>query len=1369
MTYGVLYEFERTSTNGADIRITIRQKWYEGEVKKRALGRAPVIKRDNNGHIYGTSCEIYAECLVDGEFSQLYTSDAFEFRVDVYRNEILIWQGFVSPELYSEPDIAPPYDVQIIATDGLGELKNYNFEKRGVASILSHIDYLMSKSGVGMAFNVVSGLRYINSQGVLSAEKDILNININLDHEEGNSCYDVLQNILSSLNANITQHNGRYLIFRETDFINKASDDTVEAFDVNGTRVDLPIASFGSIQSHQWWPIGQLSTVIEPAKNEVILKSPDFYKNNGLSDWNLNAGALYDDKENAYSLPSKSSSISQTLDFGVELGYRLGLRVRARNVGAGKWGIGESSEEQNLGVKVEMHGRAIADNLGNQFWLVKSEGIASGSMFSDYIWSTNDAAIGCEMSLPSAEQTAADAQNIDIVIPLFDDGTHTYGSYAYADQLKITIFNPDGIHKIYVYDVSLVKYEQTGGYEADVIINNAAREGASDIDLAMTAGDRAPEAGAVFMTGLPLQAATKNVITQWQTGNDTQDYLSAMAYDYSRAIALPKMKYSGSLNVPGSATVLPTLFLRDGTYYFPKTYSYDLYNDEMSVELISISAADVSLAAVIISQYAQPSETMGASTTGTASPGGTAISFPRDTEMSETSDNAVENKVIKKYVDDLRDQLLDLWNLDENGNLVTDKQVLIKKNLIVSGDTSSGGSGSDTPALGTVTGIQVGPTSTDILTPNNAGIIDMVSVLSSIDVSDQLANYLPLSGGTLSSANVPLSLNRTSGIVTIDYKSDGTTVGYMGFDQGGRPIMRPQAQTNSTYYDILHSGNFHDFALPLSGGTIKNQDIDILTINRNGGGSVSSIAFKGNDALFYGYLGFDAVDNPVWMDSAYNRFPLLHSGNYSSYALPLSGGEVKGTYPYQQNILTLDTDNVYYTILRFKSAGVTKGRLQWADDANHFKGFGLTNDTTGDRLGLSDSGTPFYNGNTLIHSGNIGEYAVVKNGWVTTTDINSVGAIEGVGAYACFGDGNYRLIFRNKGTNGLQYQGWNGSALTDWKIVAFTDSNVASATKLQTARTIWGKSFDGTADITGDLYLPNNTNIYVVNAAGTAHYSAMYLSTNNGLTIGNGVASAGYNTLISGNNIYLRYGTSRTNGLILNSSGNVTFGGSDLAGTSAKLYVDGSVSLNGEITFSATKNKIDSYGNIYIDEVNTAWFVNAGSTYASSTPIIWVERASKNVGVNTTSPAYKLDVNGSTRITSNIFAGLVVHRTGAASTMGSAIALSTDYATLGVMGWNQYNEFKLQDGEGNKFFYGGKDGMTITSKLSVDTLTITNQGAPAHIKFSRGGFNYIDLPYNGTLAFTFGVQSQAGSTLYMSEGQVNIKGNLVVSGDIAAA
>ena len=41
---------------------------------------------------------------------------------------------------------------------------------------------------------------------------------------------------------------------------------------------------------------------------------------------------------------------------------------------------------------------------------------------------------------------------------------------------------------------------------------------------------------------------------------------------------------------------------------------------------------------------------------------------------------------------------------------------------------------------------------------------------------------------------------------------------------------------------------------------------------------------------------------------------------------------------------------------------------------------------------------------------------------------------------------------------------------TTWREFAFTDSNVLSATKLANTRTIWGQSFNGTGNVSGQLY-----------------------------------------------------------------------------------------------------------------------------------------------------------------------------------------------------------------------------------------------------------------------------------------------------------
>ena len=68
-----------------------------------------------------------------------------------------------------------------------------------------------------------------------------------------------------------------------------------------------------------------------------------------------------------------------------------------------------------------------------------------------------------------------------------------------------------------------------------------------------------------------------------------------------------------------------------------------------------------------------------------------------------------------------------------------------------------------------------------------------------------------------------------------------------------------------------------------------------------------------------------------------------------------------------------------------------------------------------------------------------------------------------------FGGGGFYAQFSAYG-NALKFRASRESDYTpEWRTVAFTDSNVASATKLQTARTLWGNSFNGEQNVGGDI------------------------------------------------------------------------------------------------------------------------------------------------------------------------------------------------------------------------------------------------------------------------------------------------------------
>ena len=93
--------------------------------------------------------------------------------------------------------------------------------------------------------------------------------------------------------------------------------------------------------------------------------------------------------------------------------------------------------------------------------------------------------------------------------------------------------------------------------------------------------------------------------------------------------------------------------------------------------------------------------------------------------------------------------------------------------------------------------------------------------------------------------------------------------------------------------------------------------------------------------------------------------------------------------------------------------------------------------------------------------------------------------------------------------------------------------NIATATKLATARTIWGQAFNGSANVSGDmtgvgnvamsgvLNLDNNKGITVKDTSGE-NLGVLNFNTTNDLHFGYYTANKGYNTYIAGNNVIVR-------------------------------------------------------------------------------------------------------------------------------------------------------------------------------------------------------------------------------------------------------
>lgn len=256
------------------------------------------------------------------------------------------------------------------------------------------------------------------------------------------------------------------------------------------------------------------------------------------------------------------------------------------------------------------------------------------------------------------------------------------------------------------------------------------------------------------------------------------------------------------------------------------------------------------------------------------------------------------------------------------------------------------------------------------------------------------------------------------------------------------------------------------------------------------------------------------------VDTHTSRLSSLENAGYitssvlSGY-LPTNGGTISnGIWAYQLNLNALNTD----AGLRFSINGALKGLLRV--DSNQDLWY----------QGASE--------NLLLHSGNVGDYAVIylSNATIDLNEIrygsragklyNSSNAANAPAAYRGFleyGTDGFVAQFNSDNQNNLFYRWCENGTWLPWKTIAFTDSNVAGAQKL--------------VDGSGNPIIHNNGSIFYI---GDTIYPTIP-------------------TNILGSEIVLRYGASATNGLILDSSGNVTVGNGYFAGGGTKLYVDGGI------------------------------------------------------------------------------------------------------------------------------------------------------------------------------------------------------------------
>jgi len=208
----------------------------------------------------------------DGKFLHLFTGNETRFEVqleDAITSDI-IWQGFLMPDLYSEPYENGSLFVKFTATDGLGRLKNkYLADEyyKETKNILDVIEACLRLTGNAFTITVAPAIKNA-AVDFYENDKEIDTSNF-IDNNKQQNAYEILEDLLVSLGSRLFVWRNQWYIVG----INRFNDITVDAefYGANGARyVADGITTFTRTVKSIAFESTPLITALPPFKDVII-------------------------------------------------------------------------------------------------------------------------------------------------------------------------------------------------------------------------------------------------------------------------------------------------------------------------------------------------------------------------------------------------------------------------------------------------------------------------------------------------------------------------------------------------------------------------------------------------------------------------------------------------------------------------------------------------------------------------------------------------------------------------------------------------------------------------------------------------------------------------------------------------------------------------------------------------------------------------------------------------------------------------------------------------------------------------------------------------------------------------------------------
>lgn len=228
MAYNDKYIIYFKSLHDHDYEFHIQEKDYSGSSSELTGTSKPVIRElkgendDLEDRIMMSGCKVIVESLTDYALMDLFSSDGRKFKGKAYCDSVLYWQGFLTPDYYSEPYMPPPYQVTLYFTDGLGYLKNIDFDEFGSigALITNHMMTLWEgfKNCILKTGNALALCEGVNIYEENNNQTDVDSMTtqnyFNFKRFDSSyTYYEVLDELLKSMgNARLWQQDGKWWV-----------------------------------------------------------------------------------------------------------------------------------------------------------------------------------------------------------------------------------------------------------------------------------------------------------------------------------------------------------------------------------------------------------------------------------------------------------------------------------------------------------------------------------------------------------------------------------------------------------------------------------------------------------------------------------------------------------------------------------------------------------------------------------------------------------------------------------------------------------------------------------------------------------------------------------------------------------------------------------------------------------------------------------------------------------------------------------------------------------------------------------------------------------------------------------------------------